>query len=148
MFKRPLVAFDGSEASLRALIAGCEFCACMDLPLCTVTVIDGAPDYMSASGVAPLDASTLELLEQQRVAYGAELFRKVHEMADRHGITDLCAETAYGDPLDSIMTAIELHRCDLLVIGLRVHPGLIERLLPRTGRMLTERAPCSVLSVR
>jgi nucleotide-binding universal stress UspA family protein len=68
-------------------------------------------------------------------------------MASAAGV-EMVAEWVAGDEITSIVDAVLTHHCDLLIVGLRRHPGLLDRLISKTAQTLTERAPCSVLGVR
>lgn len=147
MFCRLIVAFDGSEPSRRALKAGAELAAKLGKPLFTVTVIEGVPDYITASAYAPIDGTVIEAITEQQNAYIRQLLDEVRSVAAEAG-ADVTAEAVVGREVDAIIDAVRAHECDLLVVGLRAHPGLVDRLTARTTASLTERAPCSILGVR
>lgn len=147
MFKSLLVAFDGSEASRRALRQGAELARKLELPIRTVTVIEDIPAYVTTSQFGMIDSSTIVALQEQRDAFTKELLKEVDAVAAEYGV-GIDAEATAGNPVDAIVDAVNKYGCSLLVIGLRHHPGLIERLTSHTGRDITERAPCSVMGVR
>lgn len=147
MFRRPLVAFDGSDPSRRALEKAIELAALFDVPLRLITVYEGLPDHIHVEAIAASDATVIEEVEQREEAARATMLRDCRSQATALGV-ELIAETIDGDAVDTIVDAVDRHGCDLLIVGLRRHPGLIERLTSRTAQTLTERAGCSVLGVR
>lgn len=147
MFKRPIVAFDGSEPSLRALNAGIEFAALIGEPLRVVIVEEGLPPHIQLEALASTDARVVEDVERQSAAYVEGLVGQVETLASVAGVTAY-PDAVAGNEVDAIVDAVRRHACDLLIVGLRHHPGLLERLVPQTARTLTERVSCSVLGVR
>ena len=147
MIQNPIVAFDGSEPSLRALRAGLDLASCMKLPLRLITVIEGLPSYITAEACGGADATVIQELSLQQSDYGDRLLAEAQELAKTAGV-ELVGEAVAGDEIETIVAAVQRHRCDLLIVGLRHHPGLVDRLISRTTQTLTERSPCSVLSVR
>lgn len=147
MFEKIMVAFDGSEPSRRALTAGIQLAARFERPLWAITVVEGIPDYVMASAYAPVDSTVVDQLARQRETYTEGLLAEAIEIARASGV-ELITEAVAGAEIDSIVDAVVAHGCDLLVVGLRHHPGLLDRLVSKTASTLTERAPCSVLGVR
>lgn len=147
MFSRPLVAFDGSDPSRHALEKAIELAALLHVPLRLITVYEGLPDHIQVEAIATSDASVVEEVAQREDAAKAALLGDCHSRATSLGV-ELITETRTGDAVSAIVEAVDQHRCDLLIVGLRHHPGLIERLTSRTAQTLTERASCSVLGVR
>ena len=50
MFQKILVAYDGSEGSRRALLAGIELAKRLSADLCTISVIEHLPHYAATVG--------------------------------------------------------------------------------------------------
>lgn len=147
MFSNIMVAYDGSEPSKRALKSAVEFACMIGKPLRTVSVVDQIPEYITGATFGPIDTATMDDIISQRDAYAEGLVKEVHDIAAASGC-EVTSEVAIGSVVDVIVDAVKRHQCDLLVIGLRAHPGLVERLMPKTGHTIAERAPCSVLGVR
>lgn len=141
------MAFDGSEPSRRALRIAAELASKLEVPIRTITVIEDFPAYVTTSQYGLIDSQTVEALEEQREAFTKELLAEVSEVGGEFGVL-IEAEAQMGNAVDSIVDAVAKYGCGLLVMGLRRHPGLVERLTSHTARDLTERAPCSVLAVR
>ncbi len=147
MFNRLIVAFDGSEPSRRALAVGLELGKRLQMPVHTITVIEGIPEYVTAAAYEPIDPSVVQLLVDQRDAATTSLIDEVRRLGSEAGV-EIVPEAVVADEVNGIVDAIRKHCCDLLIVGLRHHPGLIDRLTAHTTQSLTERAPCSVLGVR
>jgi len=147
MFERILVAYDGSEPSLRALKAGVELAAKFGQPLRAITVVESVPNYVTAGAYAPIDPAVIQQIEDQQKGYTMRLLTEATEIASAAGV-DLTTEAVAGDEVELIVDAVIRHRADLLVVGLRHHPGLMDRLVSHTVHNIAEKAPCSVLGVR
>ena len=142
-----MAAFDGSDLSRRALIEAIDLSAKLDSPLFVLNVVERVRPELAAVTYAPSDEAVVEqAVAQSDLAVNA-LLQEAHERAAAAGIT-ITTESVVGNEVDAIVDAVNRHRCDLLVVGLRRHPGLLERIAPGTGSSLTARAPCSILGVR
>jgi nucleotide-binding universal stress UspA family protein len=110
-------------------------------------VIEGIRDIYGLEMAAHADSQTVEEVVKAEDATLQGLLASASELARASGVT-LRAEQVDGDVVDGIIGAVNRNGADLLIVGLRHHAGLIERLFPQTAHTLTERAPCSVLGVR
>lgn len=147
MFQRLLVAYDGSELSRRALKAAVNIAARLQKPLYAVTVVPQLPPALSVQAFAPSDETVVEEIVHQSDARVAKLLREVREEAEKCDV-DVTAEAIAGAEVDAIVDAINKFQCDLLIVGLKPRPGLIDRLVPSTGQAVSDRAPCSILGIR
>lgn len=142
-----MAAFDGSGRSRRALKEAIDLAAKLDKPLFVLNVVEGMPHGLTAITYAPSDEAVVEQAIAQSDQAVNSLLQEAHALAAESGIT-ITAEAVVGDEVEAIVEAVNRHGCDLLVVGLRRHPGLLERLAPSTGKSLSEKAPCSILGVR
>jgi len=148
MFSRLLVAYDGSEASRRALDAAIELASRLGAELFSISAEEGivVPSKIPGYGPAESDEPTESTQLAERKLFS--LSEQVHEIASRNGVSITTSVASGDDEIDAILSAITTFRCDLLIVGLRHHAGIIDRLFPHTAMALEERAPCSVLGVR
>jgi nucleotide-binding universal stress UspA family protein len=142
-----LVAFDGSAPSRRALRTGIALASSLNTALHTITVVEGCPDYIVVGAYAPLSAGAVGDMVSAREAQQESLIREAKQLAFDAGV-ELHTEIVAGTAVESIVRAVNQHGCDLLIIGLHHHPGLISKLTSHTAYDVAEAAPCSVLGVR
>jgi nucleotide-binding universal stress UspA family protein len=120
--RRILVAFDGSEASRRALDVAAR---------------------LTGYG------STLAVVSVGRVRNGSvrELLTEAHERLLARQVTATYHERA-GEPADEIVEAARALEADLVVVGRRGGVGLTEPLPGSVSAAVVRDAPCDVLVVR
>jgi len=147
LINKILVAFDGSERSRRALKVGIELASKLHRPIHTVTVVESLPNYISVQAYAPLDDQVVAQIVEQRDAHAKGLLDEVQSLAAQANI-EITSEAVTGDEVGAIVEAVQKQQADLLIVGLRSHPGLLERFAPNTGKSLAEKSPCSILGVR
>lgn len=146
-FNRIVVAYDGSEEARRALATAVDLSACLQAELISVTVQEDAPIAMREPMPLPVspESATAEIERASREL--DLLLLEAEEIAAAKGVC-LTATRTTGDEVEGILDSVSVHDCDLLVLGMRHHSGIIDRLLSHTASTLAERAPCSVLGVR
>jgi nucleotide-binding universal stress UspA family protein len=144
MFDRLMVAFDGTAPSRRALDAGVDLAKRLGRPLRAITVLESNPIYIAAGGSTPHI-----MAEVQRAAesFAQELKEEVAALSLSSGVS-IEYEAAYGQEVDGIVDAVGRHQIDTLIIGIRAHPGLVDRLVSHTARDLSERSPCNIIGVK
>lgn len=147
MFKNPIVAFDGSEPSRRALEAGIELAAALGVGLTVVVVEEGAAPTLQVEALAATDVRVVQEIAEAENDWRRRLVDQARALVEAANVS-VMVETVSGDEVGAIADAVRRHACDLLIVGLRHHSGLLERLVPHTAQSLTERVPCSVLGVR
>jgi nucleotide-binding universal stress UspA family protein len=147
MFRRILVAFDGSEQSKRAFDRAIDLAACFNSELYGLTVFEDAPPSVSVPGYGPAESEepvrSAEMADLDRMSYLDEA--PARALAKGVRIELMSAE---GEAADAIIAAVNDLKCDLLVFGLRRHRGLFDSLLSHTASTLEEQSPCSIVGVR
>ncbi len=140
MYRKILIAFDGTEDSRVALNQGAELAALCGAELVLVSVMERGIDVAAAEAYASGTADE-EALDQSRSILEEEM---VH-LAER-GLTGT-TRVAYGHPPDQIMETAREVGADLVVIGHRSH-GLWSRLANESvGVQLVKNPPCSILVI-
>ena len=139
MFKRILLAYDGSEPARRALERGAEL------------AVAGSPDlHVVAVGRVPEYAETQdevnEAREQAEAFYGKRLEEALAFLKAR-GVA-ATAHVAYGKPSEQVLRLADEIRADLVVLGAHAHSSLRRRFLGGTADKVVDDAECSVLVVR
>jgi len=139
MFRKILVANDGSKGGQLALAAALELAKRLDLALAMICVED----------LPRFPASIDEVAEAQADAAG--LFDKVvaaaKALAQTHGVA-FESHIVAGHPVSSIAEFIRRGGYDLLVVGFMGHSALYNRIIGSTTDRLVELAPCKVLVVK
>jgi len=148
MFERILVAYDGSEASDRALDGAIDLAIPLKAALFAVVAEEGVvvPDTVPGLGPTEPDLPT-ESTARVVAELGSQAARAVSAASARGiGLTALVASGE--DEVQEILDAITDNGCDLLVLGATRHSGFLSSLFRHPSRTLEEHAPCSVLIVR
>jgi|DewCreStandDraft_4_1066084.scaffolds.fasta_scaffold106544_2 nucleotide-binding universal stress UspA family protein len=140
MFKKLLVAYDGSEGATRALHAGIGLAQAFGVDLHLVTVEEELPRY-----AATLDE--VEAVREQKEAYFGRLHNEATAVAEKEGVRLHCAIVA-GHEVEAIRDHILLHGFDLLLVGFHGHSAIMERLRGSTTGSLVLCAPCTVMVVK
>ena len=139
MFKKILIANDGSEGAARALSAAIE-----------LAKEHGAELHMiSVEELPRFPASVDEVIEEEEEAshvYEAVASRAVAQ-ATAAGVK-LTPHVVAGHPVSSISEFIAREGFGLLVIGFMGHTALYNRIIGSTTDRLVEHAPCNVLVVK
>ena len=145
MFRRILVAFDGSPESGRALIAGIQLAKRLRAELKAVCVCEKLPDYAVGYVDAAAPGATVTL-PQQASDYFRDLQIHAQETARQQGIA-LNTEIVEGDEVQAIVECVQRTSSDLLVLGIPRHCGLFSRLWNHTTHDLSQQVVSSILGV-
>ena len=140
IYKKILVAYDGSEGSRRALKTAIQMADCADAELHCISVEEKLPHYAATIG-------EVEEAKAERDAYFDKLIREAREMASDHGL-ELHSRVVPGHEVESIITAARDGVFDLLVVGFVGHSNIFGRVMGSTTQNLSRLSPCSVLIVK
>lgn len=139
MYRKILIAHDGSEGAGKALTTAIELSRRLKAALHMVSVEE----------IPRLPATIDEVIEEKQEAN--RRFDRVIERARaeaRASRVKIETHVIAGHPVPSIVEFIEREGCDLLVIGYMGHAALYNRLIGSTTDRLVELAPCQVLVVK
>jgi nucleotide-binding universal stress UspA family protein len=139
MFKKILVAYDGSKGAERALTLAIHLAREQEADLWLLTVADHLPRYP-----ATIDETdeTLRTLEQTLT----RLQHKARMLASEEGVT-VQTITRIGHAGHAIVEAAADGSFDLLVLGRSGHSEVWGRFMGSTADKVSRHAPCSVLIV-
>ncbi|MGA3224003.1 MAG: universal stress protein [Acidobacteriaceae bacterium] len=143
MFRRIVVAYDGSPESQRSLVSAIRLAKSLDAELHTVTVIADLPAYTAFADAA--DSSVPRMLELDRRQFYQNLQEKARDLFASYGI-GFQGHLIEGKPVEAIVDFLRRQKADLLVLGLHQRELHIARLWS-TVYELAQDAPCSVLGV-
>jgi nucleotide-binding universal stress UspA family protein len=139
MFKKILLAYDGSDASKLAFEKAAE-----------LAKISGGDLHILAVGRIPEYAQTVSEVEEAREQASA-FYSKITDEAIRNlsqrGIT-ATSHVEFGKPGDVILRIAEDLKVDLVVLGTNPHSALKRRFLGATVDKVVDHAHCSVLVIK
>jgi nucleotide-binding universal stress UspA family protein len=138
MFKKLLVAYDGSQAALKAFERALEMAKCFGAQLAIVIVLR-PPEFAE-------EVETRAVLENARNRFEGEI-ANLRARARDSGIEPV-TYTCVGHPAEQIIATAERWEADLIVTGHRGQ-GLFERwLLGSVSRVVIAYSRCAVMVVR
>jgi nucleotide-binding universal stress UspA family protein len=140
MFKKILIANDGSEGARKALRVAIDIAKQYSSELHSIAVEEGVPHYAATIG---------EVDEYKKEANG--FFKKLHdeavEEAKREGV-ELHTRVLAGHEVETIVHYTEEGKFDLLVIGFMGHSKIFGRVWGSTSQNITKLSPCTVIVVK
>jgi len=140
VYRKILVAYDGSPGARRALMAAIELADQSDAELHCISVEEKLPYYAATLG-------EVEEAKAERDAYFEKLVQEARRMAWDHGI-ELHSKVVPGHEVETVIVAVRDGNFDLLVIGFVGHSNVFGRVMGSTTQNLSRLSPCSVLIVK
>lgn len=139
MYRKMLVANDGSKGGQAALAAALDLAKRLDVGL-TMICVEEAPRF---------PASIDEVAEAVADAQGVfdKVVASAKEQAQARGVA-FDSHIIVGHPVPGIVEFIQRDDYDLLVVGYMGHSALYNRIIGSTTDRLVELAPCKVLVVK
>jgi nucleotide-binding universal stress UspA family protein len=137
MFRKILVAYDGSDGARAALRVGIGLARALGAELCSISVEEHLPHYAATIGEVQ---ETKERID----AYFNALAKEARDQALLAGL-DLQTEIRQGHEVETIVTHARQGGFDLLVAGYHGHSRIFERVMGSTAQSLVRLSPCSVL---
>jgi nucleotide-binding universal stress UspA family protein len=140
MFKKILIAFDGSEGSRLALKKAIELASVFDAELHSISVEVDLPKYVATVG-------EFEEVKRQKDAYFEQLNQEALELA-RAGKTTITRHVVAGHAVDRIVDFCKTGGFDLVIVGFTGHSRIYESIWGGISRNIARFAPCSILIVK
>ncbi len=137
MYRKLLVAYDGSEGSRKALKRAVQIALAFGAELHSISVEVDLPQYVATVG-------EFEEVKAQKDAYFNKLTGEAVESARVEGIS-LIPHVVAGHAVDSIVDFCKEGEFDLLITGFTGHSRIYERIWGGISRNLARFSPCSVL---
>ena len=138
MFKKLLVAYDGSEHAKRAFGLALDIADADEGEIVVVSVAQPAEPATMVETSAMIDEAT-QHFEQQ--------FTELRQKAERRGVA-LRSKVAVGHVADQIIHVASDEQTDLIVMGHRGKSLVARWLLGSVSKRVISYAPCSVLIAR
>jgi len=139
MYKRILVANDGSESGFKAFAAALELAGSSGAELAMICV--GELPYVPAS----ID-EVVEQEEEEKRRH-APAIERARKLAAEKGVA-LAIHELEGHPVKRVVEFVDSNGVDLLVVGFHGHSAAYERLIGGTADRLVRLAHCAVLVVK
>jgi nucleotide-binding universal stress UspA family protein len=140
MFKKILVANDGSEGAKHAVRVAVELAATEGAELHSISVEEGLPRYAGT-------IDEVEAVKEQLNGAMRTINEEAAAVARERGI-ELHWQVLPGHEVETIINHCKAGGFDLLVIGFMGHSAVFGRIWGSTSQNLTRLAPCSVLVVK
>lgn len=145
MYKKILVAVDGSQQAAKAALHGAELALRMGADLILLHVVPTLPSYASISpdqlGIVQQDL-TKEFFKQ-----GREILSRVKDELANYNI-NISTEICMGHPADEICKMVTKCGCDLLIMGSRGLGQIKGYLMGSVSNRVCRLAECPVLIMR
>jgi nucleotide-binding universal stress UspA family protein len=143
-YQTVMVGTDGSDSSLRAVDRAAGLARDADATLVIVCAYQPASEReVAAAG----DALGDEAYQVVGSAPAEDTLRTAADRAAAAGATDVVTSAISGDPVKTLVRAVEDHKADLLVVGNRGLNTLAGRLLGSVPSDVSRQAHCDVLIV-
>ncbi|MCQ4343917.1 MAG: universal stress protein [Sulfolobales archaeon] len=113
MFKRIVVAYDGSDHAIKALNTAIELAKAFNSKLDVVEVVDTAA--LLGMGFAPIPSDVIAQIYNKAQNDVEQAKKKAQEA----GVKDVTSQVLEGDPATSIIEYASKNGADLIVIGSR-----------------------------
>jgi len=140
MFRKILVAYDGSDGSRRALRTGVELAKRLDAELYTISVIEHLPHYAATVGEVKEAQAEFE-------AFFRELTKQARDFATLEGV-ELETVVKPGHEVETIVTFAREGGFDVLVVGFVGHSNIWGRIMGSTTQNLSRLSPCTIMIVK
>jgi len=140
MFKRILIANDGSEGAKKALHAALALAKTFGAEIQSISIKERPSHYAETVG---------EVMEEQEEAerFFARVNAEAKAMATQDGVDLKCTVLA-GHEVETIARFARDGCFDLLVVGFMGHSRAFGRIWGGTSQNLARTSPCSVLVVK
>lgn len=140
MFKRILIAHDGSDRAQAAFDAAVKLALELNAKLQMVSVEEDLPRYAE-------DLDEVREVKEESDSYFGKLAVHCRQRAFLKGL-EIGTTVLSGHAVKSIVDFARAQQSDLLVIGFSGHSSIYEHVWGGTSHNLARLAPCSVLVVK
>lgn len=127
MYKRILIATDGSPLSQKAVESGLSLAGLTGASVVALKVVPRYPRSYFEGGL-PVDAADIKRIEKQWADAAQELVDKVKAQGSNEGVTVKTVVAKSDLIAEAVISAAKKHKCDLIVMASHGRKG-IKRLL-------------------
>lgn len=139
MFKRILLATDGSPDARQALAFARDLALRDDAQVFVVHAFEPVPTYLGD----PIEGRVLA----RHVAAGEEVANEAGGKLQEDGV-NVTVEVLEGPAADAILNVAQVRECDLIVMGSRGHGALASLFLGSVSHRVLAHCPAPVLIVK
>lgn len=140
MFKKILIANDGSDGAKHALQVAIDLAKKYNAELHSISVEEGVPHYAATIG-------EVEEFKKEANGYFQKINDEAIEKARKDGI-ELHTKVQAGHEVETIINYAKEGNFDLLVIGFMGHSKIFGRVWGSTSQNITKLSPCTVVVVK
>jgi nucleotide-binding universal stress UspA family protein len=139
MYRKMLVANDGSPGGAKALEGALELAKRLDIAL-TMVCVEDVPRF-------PAVVDVVAEAQAERASPFDSVVDSAKTLAQAQGVR-FDAQIVAGHPVPRIVEIVERGGYDLLVVGYLGHSALYDHLIGSTADRLVSLAPCTVAVVK
>lgn len=147
MYKKILVATDGSTLSKKAVANAIALAASLGAELVAVKVVPRYPMSYFEGGLA-LQAAEVERVEAQWATEGQAIVDGVKKTAETNGVKAKAVIAKSDVVSDAIIAAAKKHKCDLVVMASHGRKGVKRLLLGSETQQVLTHSHVPVLVLR
>jgi len=147
MYKKILVATDGSPLSKKAVRSAIDLAALCGAELVAVKIIPRYPQSYFEGGLA-LQAAEVSRVEQQWAEDGQAIVDAVQQAALTVGVKTKAITVKSDLVSDAIIAAAKKHKCDLIVMASHGRRGIKRLLLGSETQLVLTHSHVPVLVLR
>ena len=147
MYKKILVATDGSNLSKKAVSAAIDLAALCGAELVAIKIIPRYPQSYFEGGLA-LQAAEVGRVEKQWAEEGQAIVDAVQNAALAKGVKTKAATVKSDLVSDAIIAAARKHKCDLIVMASHGRRGIKRLLLGSETQLVLTHSHVPVLVLR
>ncbi|OGL44805.1 MAG: hypothetical protein A2W05_00630 [Candidatus Schekmanbacteria bacterium RBG_16_38_10] len=140
MFKKILIANDGSDGAKHALQVAIDLSKKYNADLHSISVEEGVPHYAATIG-------EVEEFKQEANNYFRKVNEEAVEMAKKEGVK-LHTKVLPGHEVETVVNYAKDGKFDLLVIGFMGHSKIFGRVWGSTSQNIAKLSPCTVIVVK
>jgi nucleotide-binding universal stress UspA family protein len=137
MYRKILVAYDGSDGAKKALRAGIDLAKRYGAELHSVAVVEKLPHFAATVG------EVKEALRELTTRY-EWISQEAARVAKDQGV-ELRTKVTPGHEVEAVVDYAREGKFDLLVIGFSGHSHAFGRVMGGTAQNLARLAPCTVM---
>jgi nucleotide-binding universal stress UspA family protein len=147
MYKRLLVATDGSELSTKAVNSAIELAAAIGAELVALYVVPHYPTNYFEGGIS-ISPTEVSKTEKKWAEDGQDIVDKVQQDAAAKGVSAKGATVRSGLVAESILSTAKKHDCDLIVMASHGRKGIQRVLLGSETQQVLTHSTIPVLVLR
>lgn len=147
MYKRILVATDGSDLSKKAVSSAIDLAGLSGAELIALKVIPRYPQSYFEGGLA-LQAAEVSRVEKQWAEDGKAIVDAVQQLAESQGVKARAVTVKSDLVSDAIIAAAKKHKCDLIVMASHGRRGVKRLLLGSETQQVLTHTSIPVLVLR